>query len=899
VRLLIGFPTIVGFCLIAVLFGFSSAAEPKPGWGTYGLEITNAPGNTSQQNPKMISSADGNFLIIWEDGRAGYTRIYAQKIDPSGNKLWPEPGIGLCQAGGNQNYAQLVEDGSGGLIVVWQGYGNGNADIFAQHLSSRGERLWGESGLTVCKAEAGQFAPELVSDGAGGAIITWHDYRSGTGEDIYAQRVDKDGNLLWKADGIPICDTAGTQWYPKIAGDGLGGAIIVWTDGRISSADNQIYGQRVDPAGKILWEKDGLPICSAPQNQERPVIIESEKGAIVAWNDSRSENLDIYAQKVNLEGKTLWAKDGVVITAAPFAQSNPKLASDGSGGAIFVWTDNRQEENEIFAQRVISDGRCLWKENGRQVAIPLGRQENPEIVKLNKSQDWVIIWEDYRKGYPLLFAQKLNSAGINLWQDSGNLLAPSTKPQERPSAAISAKDEAVLVWQDRRHGNYDIYSQKLSKEGLQAWGKDGSIICDSPGAVIHQNAGMIGTGKGEVIFVFEDARSGYLNIYAQKVNKRGFLLWGKDGIPVAKVKAEQTLPQLISDGAGGAIISWEDQREPNFTRVYAQRIAASGKKVWEKGSLPLAKVDANQTRPLLATDGSGGAIVVWQDERNPLGLKDLFGQRVSAKGELLWGKGGLAVCAENGDQVEAALISDGQGGAILAWTDYRRGERNPDIFAQRINGGGKPLWPAEGVQVCGAPDVQKFPKLVRDKEKGIIVSWTDKGGGSYDIYAQRLSPEGKTLWLTDGVPINQSARTQQEARLSSRQVLVWEDYRYGNWDIFANAFTLQGKPLWGEEGIAVTSLPLTQYAPQIAGWKNEGVLITWEDYRNGKQYEIYTQLLNNEGKPVWQENGLMVKTTNGARSPRLLALPSENAFVVVWEDYTGGGKAIFGQRFIL
>ena len=153
--------------------------------------------------------------------------------------------------------------------------------------------------------------------------------------------------------------------------------------------------------------------------------------------------------------------------------------------------------------------------------------------------------------------------------------------------------------------------------------------------------------------------------------------------------------------------------------------------------------------------------------------------------------------------------------------------------------------------------------------------------------------------MTDGVPINQSARTQQEARLSSRQVLVWEDYRYGNWDIFANAFTLQGKPLWGEEGIAVTSLPLTQYAPQIAGWKNEGVLITWEDYRNGKQYEIYTQLLNNEGKPVWQENGLMVKTTNGARSPRLLALPSENAFVVVWEDYTGGGKAIFGQRFIL
>ena len=872
------------------------AKAPRPLWGTYGMEINNTPGNTPQQNPRIASAADGGFLIIWEDGRAGYTRIYAQKIDGIGNKLWPEAGIGACSRGGNQNFAQLVEDGSGGMIVVWQGYCNGNADLFAQHISARGQLLWGGEGIVVCSAEAGQLAPELVPDGSGGVIVTWYDYRSGTGEDVYAQRIDKNGSVLWKENGVPISLAPGTQWYPKIASDGMGGAIIVWADGRESSADNNIYGQRVDAAGKILWEKDGIPVCSEPQNQERPVILAVENGAIVAWNDARSENLDIYCQKIGLDGKPLWTAAGIAATTAPFNQTSPRLAPDGSGGAIVAWTDNRQEESAIYAQRITSSGQPNWEDNGRLIAKSPAKQENPEIIKL-KDLDWAIVWEDYRKGTSLLFAQKVNSAGIPLWQEGGIALAYGAKAQEKASLALSPAGDLLVVWQDRRRGNFDIYAQKILPEGNLVWEENELVICEAAGLVIHQNPSMVESGRGEVILVFEDARSGYLNIYAQKIGKDGTLLWGKDGIPLAKVKADQINPQLVSDGAEGAIVCWEDQRNPRSSKIYAQRIGSSGKKVWEGGSLALSKLDSQQNQPVMVSDGHGGAIIVWQDDRDPLSLKDLYGQRVSGGGELLWGKNSLAICSENGEQVENVIVTDGAGGAILAWTDYRRGERNPDIYAQRLDGNGKPLWQKEGVLACGAPDIQKFPQLTKDKEGGAVVAWTDKGGGSYDIYAQRLSREGKTLWLTDGIPINQSARTQQNPLLGERQIFVWEDYRYGNWDIFANAVSLQGKVLWGEDGIPVVSLPLTQYAPQIANWKGEGLIIAWEDYRNGKQYEIFTQKINNEGKSEWPKDGVLVKTTNGARAPKLLALPRENSLVIVWEDHTGGGKAIFGQKF--
>lgn len=894
------------FCILFSVFFVSAqsaekhpAGAPRPLWGDLGMIINNTPGKTPHENPKIISTSDGNLALIWEDGRNGYTNIYAQKIDGAGNRLWSETAVQVCSSPdnkGNQNNPAAIDDGAGGLIVTWQSYCNGTSDIFAQRISAAGQVLWSTEGAIICDAPAGHFAPELVSDGAGGAIITWYDYRGGAGEDIYAQRIESNGSVLWEKNGIPICTAPGTQWYPKIAGDGAGGAIIAWSDGRSSASDNNIFAQRVDPNGKILWAKDGVPVCTAPQNQEKPVIASVDNGALIAWQDSRAGRPNIYAQKIDLSGQSLWTKDGVAVSASPYSQQEPQISADGKGGVVIAWTDLREEASNIYAQKISSDGRLEWGESGRQVAGAEGKQENPKLVHL-KTADWLIVWADYRNNTPLIFGQKINSSGISLWPASGLPLSPAGKTEEKPAAALTPDGQVMTAWQDKRDGDYDIYVQKISGAGLLAFGDEGAVISNTPGAVVHQNPALADDGKGNIILVWEDARSGFINIYAQKISRQGTLLWGKNAIPLAKVKADQSNPQLVTDGAGGALVAWEDKREPNNTRIYAQRISAGGQKIWAGGSRALTEIVSRQTVPVMVSDGAGGAIIVWQDERDPLSLKDLYGQRLSAGGEPLWDKNGALICGENGDQVEQAMISDGAGGAILAWTDYRKGERNPDIYAQSVNSTGNLLWPKEGLLVCGAPDVQKSPTLARDKENGVIIAWTDRGSGNYDIYAQRVSKEGKTLWLTDGIPICQTPRTQQNPMISSRQTIIWEDYRYGNWDIFANSVSLQGKLLWGEDGAPVVVMPQTQYAPQIIAWKEMGDVVAWEDYRSGKQYEIYLQMIDGAGKPVWQENGLLVKSTDGARAPKLLALPKQNAFVVVYEDYTGGGKALSGQLY--
>ena len=74
----------------------------------------------------------------------------------------------------------------------------------------------------ICTASGQQSALQIVGDGAGGAIITWEDARN-VHFDIYAQRVDAHGNVLWKKDGVSICSAPENQNRPKIVSDGVGG----------------------------------------------------------------------------------------------------------------------------------------------------------------------------------------------------------------------------------------------------------------------------------------------------------------------------------------------------------------------------------------------------------------------------------------------------------------------------------------------------------------------------------------------------------------------------------------------------------------------------------------------------------------------------------------------------
>jgi predicted lipoprotein with Yx(FWY)xxD motif len=222
----------------------------------------------------------------------------------------------------------------------------------------------------------------------------------------------------------------------------------------------------------------------------------------------------------------------------------------------------------------------------------------------------------------------------------------------------------------------------------------------------------------------------------------------------------------------------------------------------------------------------------------------------------------------------------------------------PDIYAQRIDPQGNIIWGLRAMAVCRAPDIQRNPDIAVNGE--FIIAWEDSGGGNYDIYAQKLSRDGKIAWVCDGVPVCVAPFTQHEPKLVANgdggATVVWEDYRRGNWDVFSQRIDMNGNLAWSKDGVSVCRTAGTQYAPHLIKSKDMSSIIAWEDYRNNKSYGIYAQRLSVDGKSIWDEDGIPVCVTEGgARGPQLVD-DGEGGVVIVWTDFRFGSYDIFAQR---
>ena len=240
----------------------------------------------------------------------------------------------VCVFSGNQTLSNIISDGDGGgAIIVWEDYRGSSLDIYAQRINSAGVAQWAADGIPICTAAADQRYPEIISDGEGGAIIVWTDNRNGF-VDIYAQKINSAGITQWAEHGITVYVANNTKSGIAVASDGSGGIIISWSDTR-DSEDN-IYAQRILGNGALSWNSLGVPICTAGNEQINPAIAgEGFGGAFIVWQDHRSL-AHIYVQYINSNGLVQWATNGVLVCSNAGQQLAPSIITDGIGNAIIV-----------------------------------------------------------------------------------------------------------------------------------------------------------------------------------------------------------------------------------------------------------------------------------------------------------------------------------------------------------------------------------------------------------------------------------------------------------------------------------------------------------------------------------------------------------------------------------
>ncbi|MBK7368198.1 MAG: hypothetical protein IPJ04_09900 [Candidatus Eisenbacteria bacterium] len=452
---------------------------------------------------------------------------------------------------GDQN-PTTVSDGAGGVIVVYNGAGN---RIYAQRIDAAGNRLWGTDGIAVTTGAQASFYPVAAPDGAGGVYMAWTDGRNivSTGFDLYMQRLNSAGVAQWTANGVALCTAAGDQITVRIAPEPGGGMLAAWEDGRVISAVD-IYAQRVAANGVPQWTIGGVAVCTAAGNQTRPVLAPivgvSSLSMFVAWQDARTDGGDIYLQVVNTTGAMTLAVGGVAVhNVTTNTQSAPEIVSDGGQLATIAWLDDRAGSGaaDLYAQKVNIAGARLFAISGVAICSAVGACASHSVT--SDGQGGVIAaWSDTRTGFNDIYARRLDSQGTARWTADGSLVCAAPGSQTEPVVLADAYGGCFVTWRDARAGMADLYGQRMNAAGTALWTADGAAICTAP---YDQNDVALALGANNDLFVaWNDYRTLVSNthLYVQRVDE-----WGMLGAePVIRSVAD-----VPNDQGGLVKLSWD------------------------------------------------------------------------------------------------------------------------------------------------------------------------------------------------------------------------------------------------------------------------------------------------------------------------------------------------------
>jgi hypothetical protein len=426
------------------------------------------------------------------------------------------------------------------------------------HLSSlliptlHGQIQWDR---TVASVQTAILNPSCIPDNNGGFFVAWQDERGGR-LTILAQHLDGRGNAFWNPSGVAVCSQPSGQSFPSVCEDGSGGIIVAWQDDR--NADLDIYAQRIGPDGSPVWKPGGIALCDTVEDQSVPLLHwNGSDGAIAVWYDKRHALIgNLYAQKVSVSGATQWKSNGMAVTQLLSGNRvSHQVCGADSGGVFVAWRDDRADNSNIFIQKLASDGTAKWTQRGKAAAF-------------------------------------------------------SDRPQISPCLASSGTD-AVVFWHEKRWSDADIFAQKMDPDGNALWGTEGITVNSAPG---NQTNPVFIVDDGWIFAAWTDGRNGDSDIFMQYLDPSGYLAWAESGIAAVLEGGEQYNARLAPDRSGGVLVQWCDRRTGTDATLFAQRMDAEGVPQWAANGLAVSSSGGNQAENLFIPDRSGGAFSIWADQ---------------------------------------------------------------------------------------------------------------------------------------------------------------------------------------------------------------------------------------------------------------------------------------------
>ncbi|MFE8604299.1 hypothetical protein [Archangium violaceum] len=701
-------------------------------------------------------------------------------------------------------------------------------------------------------------------------LVVWQDARHGGRTDIYGARVSGAGVVL-DPTGLPISKTGDQKYEPAVAHDGTN-FLVVWAS--FGPHPGDIRGTRVSGAGVVL-DPGGIPISTAVNAQRKPAVAHDGTNFLVVWQDLRNGVHDVYGARVDGAG-TVLDTSGIPLSTAANEQLEPAVAHNGTNFLV-VWQDSRSGVFDIYGTRVSGAGTVL-NTNGILISVAVNAQERPEVAY--NGSDFVVVWEDSRNGNADIYGARVSASGV-VRNPSGIPISVNANEQRYPRVA-RVGTECMVVWHDNQAAY--IYGARVSNTGAVLNPSDLPIASHF---AFNESLALASDGTNLLV-----AWGGYYasgghatEVQATRVSGVGVPL-DNPALALSRSGNGQYTPVVAHDGTNFLVV-WHDRRNPQGD-IYGARVSETGV-VLDPSGIRISSSSSNApTNPAVAHDGTN-FLVVWEDYQSGYGI---YGARVSSAGSVL-DTPAFAISTSSSGQFHPEVAHDGTN-FLVVWHDFRQG--NGDIYGARVNGTTGSVLDPSGIAISAATDNQMFPKVAHNGTNFLVVWHDTRNNASGDIYGARVSSAG-VLLDTSGIAISAGSSAEYNPAVTHNGIhflVVWEDWRSGPVDIYGARLDSTGAVL-DTSGIPISlgsSQALRREHP-TAVYDGDTFVVAWQDYRAGTGLsDIYGARVDGSGVLVDTLGFAIAAGPDSESEPVLVSMGGQSSLAVyVSSQFTAGTNA--------
>jgi len=810
--------------LILVIGTTLSYGQPTP-FSERVISETDMTSTFAQFDPVVASAADGHFVAVWLDQRndGHYYDIIAQAYDAQGNPIGANVVVNDDESVTGMWSVAIDMNSAGEFVITWiekqiganlEWGSNRNKNVYAQRFDADGNRLGTNFRVNDVPAIAWEHRPDVAVTESGAFMIVWEvsSFDPIIVGDVHAQCYDRNGTPIGTNFQVNEELEEESHYLPRVTALSDSLYLVAFYDTRDGM---KIYGQLYSTIeGTPVGENFPISDENAIRAYEPDISTNRHSGqTLVVWQDERCQSRCVYGQYFDGDGNVIGDNFRVSDEDAIMCQ-RPDVAMFEEQGFAAVWEDYRLGYAELYARTFRENGDPL----GTSFPLSTGSNysESPSLTRLNNNR-FAAIWHDAREFEYNIYLQHFNTSG-ELIGDVARVNDDSTGTvQVFPVLSVTNDSTIIVCWEDQRIFTSHIFQQRLNRNGALI-GNNVRVSDDNGNPQqLHQYPDMAQTPSGNYLLVWEDSRNGDHDIYGQYFQPDGTPI--NQNIAIFQEGQYNFQPAVAFNSEGEAIVVWEYSNGSNY-RIRGQRLNPNGNPTGEPfyvGETPVFPFQQNSDVTYLS---NGESVIVWEASGNPYDRR-IFAQRFAENGSPISqpfqinSSSGVAYYSR--PQIAAAPDDS----YAIVWTDYYPNE-NEDIYLQRYDSNNNPI--GENIRVNddeidGKP--QTFPVCAYAPNGDFIVVWTDYRNSADehiidpDIYGQRYDADGTPLGGNFQISEDPSTQGQEypDVAINSDGIVyvTWHDSRNQRqgFDIYIKSFDFYFSSVEPTSSVAVTPSRLT------------------------------------------------------------------------------------------